>query len=71
MQSDTNPVGTGQVVLLVGTRKGVFLLHAEPARSRWSLDGPHFLGHIAHHVVLDPREALEATGTYTGFDIVA
>lgn len=56
MPSDTNPVRTGQVVLLVGTRKGVFLLHADPARSRWSLDGPHFLGHIAHHVVLDPRD---------------
>jgi photosystem II stability/assembly factor-like uncharacterized protein len=42
--------------LLVGTRKGVFILSADPDRSRWSLDGPMFLGHIAQHVALDPRD---------------
>jgi hypothetical protein len=52
----TNPIRMGPVVLLVGTRKGLFLLHADAERSRWSLDGPHFLGHIAHHAVLDPRD---------------
>jgi len=56
MTTETVPARTGEVVLLVGTRKGVFLLHANRARARWSLDGPHFLGHIAHHVVLDPRD---------------
>jgi photosystem II stability/assembly factor-like uncharacterized protein len=52
----TAPVRTGRVVLLIGTRKGVFLLHADETRSRWTLDGPHFLGHLAYHVVLDPRD---------------
>lgn len=47
---------TGPVVLLVGTRKGAFLLHADAERRRWSLDGPHFLGHILYHLVLDARD---------------
>jgi photosystem II stability/assembly factor-like uncharacterized protein len=43
-------------VVLVATRKGAFLLHGDPARKSWRLDGPHFLGHIIHHLVLDPRD---------------
>jgi photosystem II stability/assembly factor-like uncharacterized protein len=43
-------------VLLVGTKKGVFFLKGDAERASWSLDGPHFLGHIAYHVVLDPRD---------------
>jgi len=46
----------GPVTLLVGTRKGVFVLHSDDERLQWSLEGPHFLGHLAHHVVLDPRD---------------
>jgi hypothetical protein len=46
----------GPVSLLVGTKKGVFFFHSDADRSRWSLDGPHFLGHLAYHVVLDPRD---------------
>jgi len=44
------------VILLVGTRKGAWLYHADASRTRWRADGPHFLGHIVHHVVLDPRD---------------
>jgi hypothetical protein len=43
-------------VLLVATRKGAWIFHGDPARSRWECDGPHFLGHIIHHLVLDPRD---------------
>lgn len=43
------------VVLLVGTRKGVFIVRSSVDRAHWSVDGPMFLGHIAQHVVLDPR----------------
>jgi photosystem II stability/assembly factor-like uncharacterized protein len=46
----------GPLVLLVATRKGAWLVHADPARESWRLDGPHFLGHELHHVVLDPRD---------------
>ena len=42
--------------LLIGTRKGVFFLVANEDRSDWALDGPHFLGHVAQHVALDPRD---------------
>ena len=45
-----------RVVLLVGTRKGAFLYRGDAARRRWRLDGPHFLGSIVHHLVLDPRD---------------
>lgn len=45
-----------RVVLLVATRKGAFLVHGDRARKSWRIDGPHFLGHIIHHLVLDPRD---------------
>lgn len=46
----------GAVSLLVGTRKGAFILRGDRARRAWRLSGPMFLGHIVHHVVLDPRD---------------
>lgn len=46
----------GGVVVLVGTRKGAWLYHGDPARRSWRVNGPHFLGHIVNHVVLDPRD---------------
>ncbi len=46
----------GRVLLLVGTRKGAFLLRSDAARSSWRLEGPHFLGSSVHHAVLDPRD---------------
>jgi photosystem II stability/assembly factor-like uncharacterized protein len=48
--------GAGHPVLLVGTRKGAFLFHADAARRSFRLDGPHFLGHLTYHLVLDPRD---------------
>ncbi|MBI2295583.1 MAG: glycosyl hydrolase [Betaproteobacteria bacterium] len=42
--------------MLVGTRKGAFFLESSKDRRRWRLAGPHFLGNIVHHVVLDPRD---------------
>ncbi|MCU0769653.1 MAG: glycosyl hydrolase [Burkholderiaceae bacterium] len=50
--------GSGRVLLLVATRKGAFLLHGDAARRQWRIDGPHFLGHVVHHLVLDPRPAV-------------
>jgi photosystem II stability/assembly factor-like uncharacterized protein len=43
-------------VLLVGTRKGAWVLRGDADRATWSSEGPMFLGHICHHVVLDPRD---------------
>jgi photosystem II stability/assembly factor-like uncharacterized protein len=48
--------GAASAVLLVATRKGAWLLHADRARRSWRLDGPHFLGHVINHLVLDPRD---------------
>jgi len=45
-----------RVVLLVGTRKGAFIYRGDKSRKQWKVDGPHFLGSIVHHLVLDPRD---------------
>src|SRR5271168_4890854 len=45
-----------EIVVLVGTRKGAFLLRSDSSRRKWALEGPHFLGCIIHHMVLDPRD---------------
>ena len=41
--------------LLVGTRKGAFVLTTDD-RGSWSISEPMFLGHICQHLVLDPRD---------------
>ncbi|MDO8475797.1 MAG: glycosyl hydrolase [Candidatus Rokubacteria bacterium] len=46
-----------RTLLMVGTRKGAFFFHGDPARRTWRLDGPHLLGCIVHHLVLDPRDS--------------
>jgi photosystem II stability/assembly factor-like uncharacterized protein len=46
----------GRLVLLVATRKGAWLFHGDGARRSWRVDGPHFLGHVVNHLVLDPRD---------------
>ncbi|MBI3269471.1 MAG: glycosyl hydrolase [Planctomycetes bacterium] len=45
-----------QLVLLLGTRKGAFFLHGDAGRKQWRIEGPHFLGCVIHHLVLDPRD---------------
>ncbi|MCP5236906.1 MAG: glycosyl hydrolase [Zoogloeaceae bacterium] len=42
--------------LLVATRKGAWIFHDEGAGQGWRADGPHFLGHVISHLVLDPRD---------------
>ncbi|MDE2439985.1 MAG: glycosyl hydrolase [Betaproteobacteria bacterium] len=44
------------IVLLVATRKGAWIFRADTARTSWQVEGPHFLGHIISHLVLDPRD---------------
>ncbi|MBE2258720.1 MAG: glycosyl hydrolase [Rhodobacteraceae bacterium] len=44
------------MVVLVATRKGAWLYHGDAQRDTWRVDGPHFLGHIISHLVLDPRD---------------
>jgi len=44
------------MLILVGTRKGLFVLTGDAGRKAWRVSAPHFLGHIVHHAVLDPRD---------------
>ena len=44
------------VALFVATRKGAWIFTSDSARKKWKINGPHFLGHIINHVVLDPRD---------------
>jgi len=44
------------VMLLVGTRKGAFIYRSDAARKKWRVEGPHFLGNIVNHLMLDPRD---------------
>lgn len=51
--------------LLIGTRKGLWILATDDRRT-WSVSEPHFFGHIVQHAVLDPRDQrtlLVATST--------
>lgn len=41
--------------LLIGTRKGLFALRADDRAGAWAVTEPHFLGHVIHHAVADPR----------------
>ncbi len=47
---------TRRVLVMLATRKGAWLYHGDAARKTWRADGPHFLGHIVSHLVLDPRD---------------
>ena len=45
-----------RTLLLVATRKGAWLFRDDGRRRAWRVDGPHFLGHVITHLVLDPRD---------------
>src|SRR5688572_3041428 len=45
-----------ETMLLVGTRKGAFILRSDAERKKWKIDGPHFLGSLVHHLMHDPRD---------------
>ena len=47
--------GSRQTLLMVATRKGAWFYYGDSARQTWRTDGPHFLGHIINHLLLDPR----------------
>jgi photosystem II stability/assembly factor-like uncharacterized protein len=60
-------IGKGIVSLLIGTRKGLFVLRSDAARLVWTISEPNFLGHIVYHVVSDPRNSgIIVMGAKTG-----
>jgi photosystem II stability/assembly factor-like uncharacterized protein len=44
------------VRVLVGTRKGAFVLTADGKRERWNVDGPHFAGWEIYHLKGSPAD---------------
>src|ERR1700739_936564 len=44
------------VRLLVGTRKGAFILTSDGKRERWDVSGPHFAGWEVYHVKGSPAD---------------
>src|SRR5690242_5334881 len=45
-----------RLVLLVATRKGLWIHRRDRGGGAFRIDGPHFLGHVVSHAVLDPRD---------------
>ena len=48
-------VRRGDLLLLVGTTKGAFILRAGTNRARWDVGGPYFHGHAVYAMVYDGR----------------
>ena len=48
----------GDVVLMVGTTKGAFLLGSGASRDRWEMTGPFFPGEEVYAMALDQRAGL-------------
>jgi hypothetical protein len=44
------------VRVLVGTRKGAFVLRCDEGRREWEVDGPHFAGWEVYHVTGSPAD---------------
>jgi len=52
----TIPTKENDIVLLVGTMKGLFLFRSNGARKRWDVGGPYFPGRSVYGVGYDGRE---------------
>ena len=58
VHSRRDGVGPGPLmpVVLVGTRKGLFVLESDEDRREWRLEGPQLPGWSIFHAVVDPRD---------------
>src|SRR5213080_4434476 len=45
-----------KVRVLVGTRKGAFILTADGKRAKWDVSGPHFAGWEIYHMAGSPAD---------------
>jgi len=46
------------VVVLAGTKKGLFLFRSDEGRREWMLEGPHLEGWSVYHAILDERDGV-------------
>ena len=53
--SHHRPYGPGTVMLLVGTKRGLFLLTSTD-REAWNIEAPSLRGHRIFHAILDQRD---------------
>jgi hypothetical protein len=54
------------VRVLVGTRKGAFILTADGRREQWQVSGPHFGGWEIYHVAASPAEPSRLFASQSG-----
>jgi photosystem II stability/assembly factor-like uncharacterized protein len=45
-----------EIILLVGTARGLFVLRSDPDRARWTVSPPKMVGHEVYHAIVDPRD---------------
>lgn len=50
-----NNIGNSKVLVLLGTRKGGFILESDSTRETWEMRGPMFKGWNVMHMTFDPR----------------
>jgi photosystem II stability/assembly factor-like uncharacterized protein len=62
MAPELTTPSTGELLLLLATRKGAWIYHGDAERKAWRTSGPHFLGHTVSHLVLDPRVSSRNAG---------
>jgi photosystem II stability/assembly factor-like uncharacterized protein len=48
--------GSSKVLVLIGTRKGGFILQSDSKRETWGMKGPMFKGWNVMHLTFDPRD---------------
>ena len=46
----------GDLLILLGTRKGAFILNSDLTRKNWTMAGPYCPGSEVFHLVYDQRE---------------
>jgi hypothetical protein len=44
-----------RILILIGTKKGAFVLSGDSSRRKWEVAPPVCFGHVIHHFVQDPR----------------
>ena len=53
---DHLPVKNGDVLILAGTNKGLFIFRSSRERSRWQMAGPYFPGRAIYAIAYDNRQ---------------
>ncbi len=51
----TSAHAAGDVIVLVGTMKGAFIVSSDASRRKWKIDGPHFPGEAVYSIAFDQR----------------